>query len=72
MIDLRPGENFAGCRIVSVCGHGGFGTVYLAENAVGQRVAVKIVNAPDKEAELRGIRLFMEDRKSTRLNSSHS
>lgn len=60
MIDLRPGENFAGCRIVSVCGHGGFGTVYLAENAVGQRVAVKIVNAPDKEAELRGIRLFME------------
>ena len=60
MIDLKPGENFAGCRIVSVCGHGGFGTVYLAENAVGRRVAVKIVNAPDKKAELRGIRLFME------------
>jgi len=52
MIDLVPGENFAGCRILSVCGHGGFGTVYLAENAVGRRVAVKIVNTPDKAAEL--------------------
>ena len=54
MIDLKPGENFAGCRIVDVCGHGGFGTVYLAEDAVGRRIAVKIVNAIDKEAELRG------------------
>ena len=61
MLTLKPGEIFAGCRIVDVCGHGGFGTVYLAEDAVGRRIAIKIVNAVDKEAELRGIRLYMEN-----------
>ena len=61
MLTLKPGEVFAGCRIVDVCGHGGFGTVYLAENAVGRRIAIKIVGAIDKDAELRGIRLYMEN-----------
>ena len=61
MLALNPGETFAGCRIVDICGHGGFGTVYLAENAVGRRIAVKIVNAVDQEAELQGIRLYMEN-----------
>ena len=60
MLTLKPGETFAGCRIVDVCGHGGFGTVYLAEDAVGRRIAVKLVNAVDKDAELRGIKLYME------------
>lgn len=57
---LKTGDIFAGCRIIDICGHGGFGTVYLAENAVGDKVAVKIVNAHDREAELKGIRCYME------------
>lgn len=60
MIELKAGDIFAGCKIISVSGHGGFGTVYLAENAIGQQVALKIVNTTDKERELRGIRSFMK------------
>ena len=33
MLELCSGELFAGCKIVCVCGKGGYGTVYLAENA---------------------------------------
>ena len=33
MLELCSGEHFAGCKIVCVCGKGGYGTVYLAENA---------------------------------------
>ncbi|MBQ6352660.1 MAG: protein kinase, partial [Lentisphaeria bacterium] len=61
MLTLKCGDLFAGCRIVDICGHGGFGTVYLAENAVGKPVAVKIVNTPDKEAELKGLRCYMAE-----------
>jgi len=38
---LNKGDLFAGCRIIDVCGNGGFGMVYLAEDAVGRRAAVE-------------------------------
>ena len=57
---LQSGEIFAGCRILHLCGRGGYGVVYLAENALGKRVAVKIISTADKERELRGIRCYME------------
>lgn len=61
MLDLKSGDVFAGCTVLSVCGRGGFGVVYLAEDAVGRKVALKIVSTPDKERELRGIRMFMKE-----------
>ena len=60
MLELKIGEFFAGCRILCICGTGGFGTVYLAENAAGRRVALKIVSSANQEKELRGIRLYMD------------
>ena len=53
-------ENFAGCRILGRCGHGAYGTVYLAEDAAGRRVALKVFDSPEAgERELRGVRNFM-------------
>lgn len=59
MLELRSGDHFAGCRIIDICGKGGYGTVYLAEDAVGKLVAVKIINTNRKEQELKGIRNYM-------------
>ncbi|MBQ6472973.1 MAG: serine/threonine protein kinase, partial [Victivallales bacterium] len=38
----RPGDNFAGCRILARCGTGAFGAVYLVQDAIGHRLALKI------------------------------
>ena len=51
---------FAGCRILQVCGQGASGMVYLAENAVGKHIALKVLNTQDaSDKELRGIRNYM-------------
>ena len=59
MLSLKIGDKFAGCRILDLCGQGGCGSVYLAEDAVGERVAIKIINTPDQERELRGVQAYM-------------
>ena len=59
MIDLKCGDSFAGCKIIDLCGQGGYGTVYLAEDATGKRVAVKIISTNKKEQELNGIKSYM-------------
>ena len=59
MLELNYGDFFAGCKIISLCGKGGYGTVYLAEDATGKKVAVKIINTNEKQRELEGIRNYM-------------
>ena len=39
---LKVGEHFAGCRVVGLCGTGAYGSVYEAEDALGQRLALKV------------------------------
>ncbi|MBQ9336078.1 MAG: serine/threonine protein kinase [Lentisphaeria bacterium] len=56
---LRPGDTFAGCRITALCGSGGMGVVYLAQDAIGRTVAVKIVALCDFQRELAGIRRYI-------------
>ncbi len=57
---LAPDESFAGCRLIGRCGHGAYGTVFLAEDAAGRRVALKVFDSPEAgERELRGIRNYM-------------
>ena len=60
MMTLKVGDLFAGCRILNLCGQGGCGSVYLAEDAVGERIAIKIINTPDRERELHGVQAYME------------
>ena len=59
MLELCSGELFAGCKIVCVCGKGGYGTVYLAENAAGEKVALKIINTNEQKRELEGIKNYL-------------
>ncbi|MBQ7178102.1 MAG: SUMF1/EgtB/PvdO family nonheme iron enzyme [Victivallales bacterium] len=58
---MQAGDIFAGCRIICVCGTGAYGTVYLAEDALGRRVALKVFHAvsPDEKV-LEALRRYAE------------
>lgn len=54
------GSSFSGCRILSRCGRGAYGVVYLAENAIGRKIVIKVVeNADSSGRELQGVRNYM-------------
>ena len=57
---LQPDDVFAGCRILSYCGSGGMGSVYLAADAMQRKIALKIVNTAASERELEGIRKYIQ------------
>ena len=57
---LQPGDTIAGYRILGKCGHGAFGQVYLVEDGLGRRLAVKqLLTAENGEYELKGIRNYI-------------
>lgn len=56
----RQGDLFANCRILSLCGSGGTGVVYLAQDTLGRTVALKIVPLSDSRRELEGIRRYIQ------------
>ena len=57
---LQCGDICAGCRILGHCGQGTYGSVYLVEDAIGRRVALKILESPlAGEREIQGLRNFM-------------
>lgn len=39
---LKVGDTFAGCRVLSLCGTGAYGSVYAVEDALGQHLALKV------------------------------
>ncbi len=57
---FTPGDTLGGCTILGICGSGAYGKVFLAENALGQRVAIKLFfGANDEEKTLDSLRQYI-------------
>ena len=63
---LKNGEVFSGCKILSRCGKGAYGVVYLAENVISQKIVIKIIEkTATSDRELRGLHHY------TRISEPH-
>lgn len=57
---LNKGDIFSGCRILAECGKGAYGVVYLAENAIGQKIVIKLVTSSGhSDREFRGLKHYI-------------
>lgn len=57
---IKTGEVFSGCKILSQCGKGAYGVVYLAENTIGEKLVIKVVESTkNSDRELKGLRNYM-------------
>ena len=64
---LKVGDVFSGCKILHRCGRGAYGVVYLAENAINQKIIVKLVTTDGhSNREIQGVRYYM------RVSGTHS
>jgi TolB-like protein/predicted Ser/Thr protein kinase len=71
-VALAAGERIGKYRVVAVLGHGGMGTVYLAEDEdLDRQVAVKVVNSDLEGAEHALERFAQEARAIARLDNPH-
>ena len=70
---LKAGDSIGSCTVVQPCGNGTFGTVYLAEDAIGRRLAVKVVPRTDSlsERELAGLKNYKDCRHTNLLAIHH-
>ncbi|MCQ2351915.1 MAG: protein kinase [Victivallaceae bacterium] len=62
MNDFRPGDRLCHCTLIDRCGAGSYGEVYLAEDEIGARVAIKIVPNGGRysEREIAGLRHYRD------------
>src|SRR6476659_9800287 len=68
---VSAGTTIAGFRVVSLVGEGAMGSVYLAEDAEGGRVALKVL-APQLASDERFRRRFLrESRLAATLDDAH-
>ena len=58
----KSGEKLCGCTLLEKCGEGAYGEVWLAEDVLGGRVAVKIIGDRGRysERELAGLRNYRD------------
>ena len=58
----RNGDRLCNCTLLQKCGSGSYGEVWLAEDAIGTRVALKIIanRGSYSERELAGLRNYKE------------
>ena len=70
---LKAGDSIGSCTVVQPCGNGSFGTVYLVEDAIGRRLALKVVPRTGSlsERELAGLKNYKDCRHANLLAIHH-
>ncbi len=57
---MKAGDSFGGCQILSECGSGAYGTVYLCRDALGRTVAMKVFRMKwEEERPLKGLQRYV-------------
>ena len=61
-MEYKPGDRLCSCTLVEKCGHGSYGDVWLAEDSIGARVALKIIvnRGSYSERELAGLKNYKD------------
>ena len=54
----KAGDQLCSCTLLQKCGEGGYGEVWLAETAIGDKVALKILKEKFSGRELEGLRNY--------------
>ena len=57
-MEYKSGDQICSCTLRQMCGRGAYGEVWLAEDSIGARVAVKIISNHGRYSvrELAGLR----------------
>ena len=61
-MEYKSGDQICGCTLHQKCGRGAYGEVWLAEDSIGARVAVKIISNQGRysERELAGLKNYRD------------
>ena len=61
-MNYKAGDTLCSCTLLQKCGDGSYGEVWLAHDAIGARVAVKIIRDGEKYAgqELKGLKNYRD------------
>ena len=57
---FETGDKLCSCTLLVKCGEGSYGEVWLAENAIGGKVALKILKKKFSEREIRGLQNYKD------------
>ena len=56
----NAGDKLCNCTLLQKCGSGAYGEVWLAEDAIGTRVALKILHGKYSEREVAGLKRYKD------------